>query len=159
MEIREIELAEIDLVKPLWQALLAHHGSVAAEMPPIREPEDSWRRRRRLYEDWLSHPEAFALVAEDGGEAIGYVLVRMEEGDDTWVTGDRRAYIETLSVVPGRRGEGIGTRLMDAVDDRIDALGISDLLVGAVASNERAVRFYERRGLLRSIVIFYGRRD
>ena len=66
--------------------------------------------------------------------------------------------IETLSVDPGWRGRGVGTELMDAVDEELDRIGVRDLFVGAVATNEGALRFYERRGLLLSLVHFYGRR-
>ena len=66
--------------------------------------------------------------------------------------------IETLSVDPGWRGRGVGTELMDAVDEELDRIGVRDLFVGAVATNERALRFYERRGLPLSLVHFYGRR-
>ncbi|HEU0024161.1 MAG TPA: GNAT family N-acetyltransferase [Thermoleophilaceae bacterium] len=160
MEIRELGIEEIELARPLWEALLEHHGRVAPpHAVPIRGPEDSWRRRRSLYEEWLAHPEAFALLAESGGAPVGYILVRMEHGDDTWSTGELTAHIETLSVSPEWRGRGVGTRLMDAVDDRLAAIGIRDLTVGAVATNDGAVRFYERRGLVRSIVIFRERRE
>ena len=57
------------------------------------------------------------------------------------------AVIETLSVDPDWRGRGVGTELMDAVDDELDRIGVRDLFVDAVATNEQAPRFYERRGL------------
>jgi len=52
----------------------------------------------------------------------------------------------------------VGTHLMDAVDEELDRIGVRDLFVGAVATNERALSFYERRGLQLSLVHFYGRR-
>ena len=48
---------------------------------------------------------------------------------------------------------------MDAVDEELDRIGMRDLFVGAVATNEGALRFYERRGLPLSLVHFYGRRS
>ena len=92
------------------------------------------------------------------GRPVGYVLVLIEPGDDTWSTDERIAVIQTLSVAPGWRGRGVGTELMDAVDEELDRIGVRDVFVGAVASNERARRFYERRGLALSLVHFYGRR-
>jgi len=47
---------------------------------------------------------------------------------------------------------------MDAVDGELDRIGVRDVFVGAVSSNEDALRFYERRGLVVSLVHFYGRR-
>lgn len=156
--IRRLDPVDIELVRPLWEALLAHHGEVAPTLPPVRSAEDSWRRRRSEYEGWLARPGSFVLVAESGSRQLGYVLVLIEVGDDTWSTDERVAIVETLSVAPGSRGRGVGTRLMDAVDAELDRIGVRDLFVGAVATNERGLRFYERRGLLLSLVHFYGRR-
>ena len=97
-------------------------------------------------------------MAESGDRPLGYALVLIETGDDTWSTDERVAIIETLSVAPGSRGRGVGTGLMDAVDTELDRIGVRDVFVGAVATNERALRFYERRGLALSLVHFYGRR-
>ncbi len=158
MTIRRLDPADIELVRPLWEALLAHHGEVSPTLPRIRSPEDSWRRRRAEYDQWLARPGSFVLVAESGDRPLGYALVLIETGDDTWSTDERVAIIETLSVAPGSRGRGLGTGLMDAVDTELDRIGVRDVFVGAVATNERALRFYERRGLALSLVHFYGRR-
>jgi ribosomal protein S18 acetylase RimI-like enzyme len=158
VEIRRLDPGEIEIVRPLWEALLAHHGRVAPQLPAIRGPQDSWRRRRAEYDDWLSRRGSFALVAEAGDDPVGYVLVLIEPGDDTWSTDERIAMIQTLSVDPGWRGRGIGTQLMDAADAELERIGVRDVFVGAVSTNEGALRFYERRGLSVSLVHFYGRR-
>jgi ribosomal protein S18 acetylase RimI-like enzyme len=36
--------------------------------------------------------------------------------------------------------------LLDAVDDAFEARGIRDVIVGALAANDAALRLYERRG-------------
>jgi GNAT superfamily N-acetyltransferase len=147
-EIREIGLDEIDVVEPLWFSLLQHHGSIAPQMPPIRQRGDSWRLRRKLYEQWLSEPDAFAFVAYADDEPVGYALVKIDDADDTWDSGTRWAELETLAVVPAARGAGVGSLLFDAVDERLASLGIEDLLVGVVGTNVDALRFYERRGMM-----------
>jgi GNAT superfamily N-acetyltransferase len=156
--IRQLDPVDIELVRPLWEALLVHHGEVSPSLPPVRSPEDSWRRRRSEYDGWLARKGSFALVAESGGRPVGYAVVLIEVGDDTWSTDERVAIVETLSVAPDWRGRGVGTDLMDAVDAQLDRIGVRDVFVGAVATNERALRFYERRGMALSLVHFYGRR-
>jgi len=84
--------------------------------------------------------------------------VLIEPGDDTWSTDERIAMIQTLSVGPPWRGRGVGSALMDAAEAELDRIGVRDVFVGAVSSNEGALRFYERRGLAVSLVHFYGRR-
>ena len=67
--------------------------------------------------------------------------------DETWVTSERTAELETLAVLPARRRAGIGAALMDAVDGELGRLGVDDLGLVVVAGNTEALRFYERRGL------------
>ena len=44
------------------------------------------------------------------------------------------------------RGSGLGSALLDAVDDRLAADGVHDQAIGAIAPNTAAIRLYERRG-------------
>ena len=77
--------------------------------------------RRGDYERWLAEPGSFALVAEEDGEAVGYAVVHLQGPDETWVTGERTAELETIAVLPEQRGAGIGAALMDAVDRELGA--------------------------------------
>ena len=61
----------------------------------------------------------------------------------------------SLSVEPDGRGQGIGGRLLDTVDDELEAAGITDLMVGVLAGNEDALRFYTRRGLATGELIMW----
>ena len=146
MLIRRLEAGELDLVAPVWQSLLAHHGQVAPAMR-TRPPDESWPMRRGDYERWLAQAGSFALVAEEDGTAIGYAVVQIGGADETWATGERTAELATLAVLPSSRGAGVGSSLMDAVDEELDRLGVDDLWVSVVAGNDGAARFYERRGL------------
>ena len=146
MDIRPLSPSELELVAPVWASLLRHHGEVEPDLP-IRPAAESWPMRRADYERWLAEPGSFALVAEDESEAAGYTVVRVRGPDETWVTSERTAELETLAVLPTRRGAGIGAALLDAVDAELDRLGVDDLWVAVVASNAEALRFYERRGL------------
>ena len=75
------------------------------------------------------------------------MVVHLGEGlDDTYPWGERHAEIYTLSVAPEARGQGIGSRLLDAADQRLAALGIVDVAVAAMVENEDAISFYRRRG-------------
>lgn len=136
----------LDELEPLWLSLFRHHAAVGPG-PFIAEGE-SWLHRRRFYDGVLAHPDSFVLVARRGGRAVGYALVAVHEGaDDTWPTGETHAEVETLAVLPDERGQGLGTRLLDAVDDRLRRLGITTLFIAVMAGNDDALRFYQRRGL------------
>ena len=146
MEIRHLSPSELDLVAPVWASLLAHHGELDPDLP-TRPAAESWPLRRRDYGRWLAESDSFALVAEDGQEVVGYAVVHVGGPDETWVTSDRTAELETLAVLPSHRGTGLGGALVDAVEEELGRLGVEDMWVGVVAANSDALRFYERRGL------------
>jgi GNAT superfamily N-acetyltransferase len=58
----------------------------------------------------------------------------------------KRGIVRDLYVVSGRRGEGIGSRLLDHAEATLRDRGVDVVAVEAVAGNDDAVRFYERRG-------------
>jgi ribosomal protein S18 acetylase RimI-like enzyme len=150
----------IPQLQPLWEALHHHHAAIAPHLRalgPMRSPQESWLVRRGLYEEWLAEPDAFVLVAEAGGEPVGYALVHMRAPDETWATGDRIAELESLAVLPEYRRLGVGRALVDAVFEHLRALDVSHWGVGVMSSNADAIRFYERLGLLPFISTYVGK--
>lgn len=89
----------LDQLEPLWKSLQEHHRSVDPGVPgiPPRSVDDSWPRRRVKYVEWLRHPDAFVLLAEEGATPVGYALVSIHEpADDTHETGERWAELQSL---------------------------------------------------------------
>lgn len=149
MIVRALERpAELDALEPLWLALHRHHRTVVPDGMLVADDAASWRRRRAVYGAWLEAGDALVLVAERDGVPVGYAVAHLQDGpDDTFAVGDRYAELYSLSVDPEARGGGIGTRLMDELDARLAADGITDLVVAVMSDNRDALRFYERRGL------------
>jgi GNAT superfamily N-acetyltransferase len=148
----------IDDLQPLWESLSEHHAEVApglAKLGPRRRPEDSWRVRRAIYAELLTEPDAFVLLAEAGSRPVGYALVHIRGPEETWETG-RVAELETLAVLSGERGRGIGTALVEAVFAQLRRLGIGHWAVGVIGANAEAIRFYERLDLLPFMVTYIG---
>jgi ribosomal protein S18 acetylase RimI-like enzyme len=130
-----------------------HHAHAASmpELAPYVSDAETWAQRRALYAQLLERPDTVLLLALDGDALIGYALAHVAPVQETWIadtwrTGPRIGEIESLSVAPEHRGRGIGTALMDALEGELDALGVTDLIVGALAGNEDALRLYRRRG-------------
>ena len=146
-EIERVGWESVDRLAPLWESLRLHHVGVVpdlAQQPAARSGEV----RRALAGRGRRDPDAFVLVARVDGADVGYALVALHDGpDDTWVTGDRIAEVETLAVLPEVRGQGIGTALLDRVDAELARIGVRDLRIAVVPANADALRFYERRGL------------
>ena len=146
-------------LQPLWESLSRHHAEVAPELAilgEVRADADSWAVRRELYEEWLKDPDAFVLIAESQGEPVGYAVVELRGPEETWATGDRVAQLETLAVLPGHRGRGIGSALVERMHEELRSLGVGHFVVSVIASNADAVRFYERLGLTTFLVTYAG---
>lgn len=56
--------------------------------------------------------------------------------------------IESLAVAPDVRGQGVGTRLLEAVSDFARAHGFSSVSLEVVDTNPRARQLYERMGFI-----------
>jgi GNAT superfamily N-acetyltransferase len=162
LELRYAErAAELDAVEPLWNALQAHHSEITPELgegTPKRGEGDAWRVRRAKYERWLKDANTFFVIAEADGSPVGYAFVTVGPGYASWQTGERLAELETLSVLPERRGEGIGVALIDAVWARLSSLGVEDMAITTTTTNVDSHRFYEREGFSQRFVVYYGRR-
>ena len=153
MQISTLTRDRLDGLEPLWALLLEHHRAAEPEMA-VRSSEESWSLRRAAYDDWLTEG-GFAVVAEHDQELVGYAMVSIGSPDETWDLGPHTAELQTLVVHPIWRGSGLGTRLVEEVDTVLGQLGIDHLLVGVVAGNVDAVRFYERLGWRRRYILFH----
>ena len=152
---------KIDIVEPLWNALQKHHSQITPSLgphTPKRELDDAWRMRRSKYERWLEDPETFFVIAESAGNPVGYAFVTIGPGYASWATGERAAALETLSVLPGHRGGGVGAMLIEAVWSRLEEIGIDEMAITTTVTNVDAHRFYERQGFEPGFVVFYGKR-
>jgi GNAT superfamily N-acetyltransferase len=117
----------VDDLEPLWHSLQEHHAGLAPRLDgaKARTPSGAWRLRRPRYLAALADPDAFVMIAEQAERPVGYALVSLGQSPSGWDLGDRVADVETLSILPSARGRGIGSALMDAVEDELARLGVS----------------------------------
>lgn len=78
-----------------------------------------------------------AWVMEDGGEIVGYYLA---------MVGVDEMHLLNVTVAVPRQRQGLGVRLLDALDARCRELVLPMLWLEVRASNERAIAVYLRRG-------------
>ena len=144
----------VDDLRPLFLALHRHHRSVT-NLPLVADDE-AWRARRETYLAWFGEGRALLFVASAEETSVGYALVVWHEGaDDTFPLAPRFAEIYTLSVAEQARGAGVGTRLLDAVDEALADEGDPPLVIAVMAGNAEALRFYTRRGLVPGEMLLY----
>jgi ribosomal protein S18 acetylase RimI-like enzyme len=98
----------------------------------------------------------FLVLASEQGVVVGYALVCIEQGpDDTFPLGPLYAELYSLSVAPRQRGRGIGSGLLDFIDQELERRSIEGLKVAVMTGNTDALRLYERRGLRLAELVLY----
>lgn len=133
----------------------------------IAEPGESalevGARRARREHGGFSYTNA--VVAEFGGKPagmmLGYVIEVPSDADRAeipdlpaavrpFVELEHEApgtfYVNALAVRAGLRGQGIGTQLLRAAEDRAAAAGARTMSIQVFSQNQDAVRLYERLG-------------
>jgi GNAT superfamily N-acetyltransferase len=154
---RKIAREEIASIEPLWLALYRHHADLLPTLAglPLRAPEESWKRRRKMYEGILED-DGFIVVAEAEDRMVGYGAVRIAEGLSVWQTGDRLAVGETLSILPEARGKGVALAIGGVVFAELQERGITELTGRTTETNDDGRRFFtDRGGVPINTVLFY----
>ena len=150
-----LDASQIDLVAPLWKALMDHVASLPEALVPVRPSDESWTLERAEMLRALGD-DAFILAARHEGRVIGFAFVVIEGPDPVWYTGETHATLASLCVLEDERGRGVGTALLDAVDAELERRGVEDVEIGVDTGNDVAASVYEERGYRPDFRIFYG---
>lgn len=89
------------------------------------------------FDTLLASPGTFALVAQTGGEDVGFILARMAADE---------AEILSLGVAPAARRRGAGRHLISGTAEICSAAGGKQLFLEVSDENRTARALYERMG-------------
>jgi RimJ/RimL family protein N-acetyltransferase len=140
--------AAVDGLRSLWLDLHHHHQEVAPQLAPFVSDARSWEVIRPSLVRAAENDLLLRIGPSDSPLAIASIGIMHDDPlwTDTWVTGPDVADIQVLTVAPSARGRGVGSTLLDAIDERLASAGVRDQAVAAIVSNRDAIRLYERRG-------------
>ncbi|MEV8630176.1 GNAT family N-acetyltransferase [Streptosporangium sp. NPDC051023] len=136
--------------------VVACSSALFAEDAGTRDPtlNVSWPRQygQARFAEALGDPERLVMVAEDEGGIVGHLT-----GSLSGPTPMRPVTVATLGSIyvrPAYRGQKIGSRLVAEFRTWAALHGAQYAGVTAYASNEAAIRFYQRNGFgTRSVVL------
>jgi ribosomal protein S18 acetylase RimI-like enzyme len=127
MDVRDAEAAEIDQLATLWHDGWheAHAPIVPAELTRLRTLE-SFRHR-------LQQALPSIRVVGPSRAPVGFCIVKGAE-------------LYQLFVSAGSRGSGVAAALIADAEARLSEGGVDTAWLACAIGNERAARFYEKRG-------------
>ncbi|MPZ53807.1 MAG: GNAT family acetyltransferase [Acidimicrobiia bacterium] len=132
--IREAAADDRDTVVNLWEK--------AGLVVPHNDPHQDFDR-------FLTSGHGGVLVADDGSDVVGSVAY----GDDA-----HRGWMYYLAVDPNSRQQGIGKKLVDAVEVLFRERGVPKMQLMVRSTNETAGDFYRQIGYQEMPVSGFGKR-
>ena len=141
-------IVEADLDRPdHQQAVLDLTDAYAADPMGSGQPLPE-RVRASLIPGLRAHPTVVIFLAYDGADPIG--IATCFRGFSTFAARPL-INVHDLAVLPSRRGQGIGRRLLAAVEQKARALGCCKLTLEVQEDNRRARRLYEAIGFAQTV--------
>jgi GNAT superfamily N-acetyltransferase len=145
LRIRRAGQGDVDALERLGMEMMhydAHFGSVTVRADTARGLRASAARALATAQPWT-------WLAERDGEPVGMVQAEPPESAG-WVAPLVRAqpvaYLGEMSVLPGARGEGVGTALVEHLHRELDAAGAAVTLLHHAQLNPLSAPFWNRMG-------------
>jgi GNAT superfamily N-acetyltransferase len=130
MIIRPLAAADRQSWEPLWQGYLEFYAAnVAPEVSDVTFARLTGGREPM---------GGFLATDDDVAVGIAHWIIHRS----CWTIGDY-CYLQDLFVAPGRRGDGIGRKLIETVYDKARALGCSRVHWLTQETNTGAMRLYD----------------
>jgi [ribosomal protein S18]-alanine N-acetyltransferase len=122
----------------------------AADLPAVAGlerdlfPDDAWTPE--MFASELSGTGRYYLVAEDGGQLVGYAGLLAPAHRPSRRAPHGQADVLTMAVASSHWGQGIGSALLEALLAEAAARGCAEVFLEVRADNPRAQRLYLRYG-------------
>jgi ribosomal protein S18 acetylase RimI-like enzyme len=109
-----------------------------------------------FFADMLADPTVSILIAEEAGNAMGYLLCKLVERPDTPFTfAARILLVDQISVRPEAQGKGIGESLIKQAEHVARELKAERMVLDSWDFNLSAHAFFERRGFRKFMFRFW----
>lgn len=139
MNVRDATAEDVDAIRTVARESLAASYGHALPEDVIDESVERWYDAAGLAEE-VDRGDAVLLVAVESNEVVGFAQSYVASQRET--VGD----VDWLHVLPTRRGEGIGTELLTAVEAALRDRGVDRVEARVLEANDEGVAFYEDHG-------------
>lgn len=141
MRIRTFEPSDREILKDI--TVEAFDGvsidqNIERQFGQIGGTDWKWRKKRHIDGDIEANAPGI-LVAEEGGEVIGYITTRLDKATGI-------GWIPNMAVAEGWRGKGVGKALMEAALQYLKESGMKYAKIETLDQNEMGMEWYPRVG-------------
>src|SRR5262245_20922938 len=140
--LRSMTQAELDARLPALVAGYAEDLHRAGRASADGARAEAERQTLDLLPDGVATPDMLFLMAEDGGQPIGWLWLSLPNADN----GRDAAWVFNIEVDPERRGRGYGRAMMLAAEEVLRSRGLTRLALNVFGDNATAIRLYESLG-------------
>jgi GNAT superfamily N-acetyltransferase len=140
-EIRRATIDDLDDLVCSCAALFAEDGAARDRFRNVNWPAvhgATWCA------DVLADPVNLVIVATAEGEVVGHLIGMYSEPSEMWTAS--RAELVSMFVAEPVRGQGVGGLLVEEFITWARERGATRMHVQAYATNEAAIRLYQRHG-------------
>ncbi|WP_266078421.1 GNAT family N-acetyltransferase [Haladaptatus caseinilyticus] len=143
METKRVTRTDIPEIRTISREAV----EAAYDFLPDKERAATVRERfsEERLETALADDDVIIVAAIADGDPVGYAHVDVVNRADA--VGEAR--LQGIYVTPDRWRQGIGTALLDGIEDEIRTQGFTQLSVSVLIDNERGKRFFESKGFER----------
>ena len=142
--IRRANAEDAELIVTLNEHVQAVH---AALLPNLFKPAGESTLTMSDVGTLLTKSETLALIATIEGEPVGYAYAEVRRRPETpYAFAHDEIYLHHISVAPDRRRCGVGTALIDTLEQFAANLGIVRLALDVWTVNEPARAFFRAHG-------------
>jgi GNAT superfamily N-acetyltransferase len=144
MDIRTATLQDSLLLSGLCQDVQNLH---AKHHPDIFKASPAEDFALAFFDEVLSDKNVTAFIAEENGQAVGYILCKLiERPESPFTLPMQYLLIDQISVRLGKQGSGVGTALMKQAEVHAKGLGVNKIQLDSWGFNIKAHVFFESMG-------------
>ncbi len=92
---------------------------------------------------WLQEPEVMTVIITAGADPLGFAMVILER--EKWFE-PRRAHLLAIGVFPKKQRKGIGTALLEHMEEIARKYGVEEMLLWTAVDNQQALSFFQNAG-------------
>jgi len=149
--IRPLRADEVDKLIVLWKEFMSDASSADQ---PIATHEDNTRRMAAFVTSTLAEDPRLVLVAEEGGELVGYLIFQRQAPSRTPLELPHSwSYISDLYVKPTYRRRGIARSLLQACLGDLRSSGATHVRLSVWSNNPNAIKLYRSAGFKDHLLI------